>query len=304
VGKIQGSVSLRTRFTPGALLRRCLLALPIAFITAFLVLPLAFTFAISFWPRAGLMMVPGFTLASYVSFFGGVRLLVLERSLVIAAEATILSLLMAYPIAWFLATRAPPAATRVVLLLITVPFLINYIIRTFAWTWLLDRSGPVNGLLEWLGITSHPISWLLYSRFAIFVGLISSYMPFMIFPLWLAIDSIDRRLYEASWMLGAGPFRTFLRITLLLSLPGVFAAAIFGFVGCFGDSAVPVIMGGVGFQLVGNSITGTLDVLNYPLAAAMSSVVVWVMLLLLACWFALFDIRSFLGKILLWRRTA
>jgi ABC-type spermidine/putrescine transport system permease subunit I len=304
MGTIQGGISFRLRFWAGATLYRSLLMLPIAFIAAFLLLPLAFTFAVSFWPRVGLLMVPGLTLASYEAFFGGVRLLVLERSLLIAAEATILSLLIAYPIAWFLATRASPAAARTVLLLVTVPFLINYIIRTFAWTWLLDRSGPVNGLLQWLGITSHPISWFLYSRFAVFVGLISSYMPFMIFPLWLSIDAIDRRLYEASWMLGAGNLRTFLRITLVLSLPGVFAAAIFGFVGCFGDSAIPLIMGGVGFQLAGNSITGALDVLNYPLAAAISSVVVWVMLLLLACWFALFDIRSFLGKILLWRGAA
>jgi ABC-type spermidine/putrescine transport system permease subunit I len=303
MGTIQGGVSLRPRIAAGALLHRSLLALPIIFVAAFLLLPLAFTFAVSFWPRVGLMMVPGFTLASYEEFFGGVRLVVLERSLLIAAEATILSLLIAYPIAWFLATRASPAATHVILSLMTIPFLINYIIRTFAWTWLLDRSGPVNGLLQWLGVTTHPISWLLYSRFAVFLGLISSYMPFMVFPLWLAIDAIDRRLYEASWMLGADRLTTFLRITLVLSLPGVFAAAIFGFVSCFGDSAIPVIMGGVGFQLVGNSITSTLDVLNYPVAAAISSVVVWVMLLLLACWFALFDIRSFLGKILLWQRT-
>jgi ABC-type spermidine/putrescine transport system permease subunit I len=152
-----------------------------------------------------------------------------------------------------------------------------------------------------MGLTDKPVDWLLFSDFAVFVGLVTSYMPFMIYPLWLAIAGIDRRLIEASWLLGAPPPRTFLRITLPLSLPGVFAAVIFGFVGSFGEAAVPTILGGVGFQLMGNSITSTLDVLNYPLAAAMSSVVVGLMLLLLLLWYALFDMRAFLGKILRWR---
>ena len=283
------------------LLRRALLAVPVVFVVVFLVLPLLFTFSVSFWQRVGLRMHPAFELGAYATFFGGVRLLVLERSLVIAAAATAISLLLAYPIAYFLAMKASRRSVRVVLLLITVPFLVNYIIRTFAWTWLLNRTGPINESLQLLGLVSHPLSWLLYSDFAVLVGLITSYMPFMIFPLWLSIMAIDRRLIEASWMLGASPVRSFLRITLPLSLPGLFAAAIFGFVGCFGDNAVPEILGGVGYQLIGNTITSTLDVLNYPLAAAISSIVVLTMLLLLTAWFVAFDMRSFLGKIVRWR---
>jgi ABC-type spermidine/putrescine transport system permease subunit I len=186
-------------------------------------------------------------------------------------------------------------------LLFAVPFLINYIIRTFAWTYLLGRTGPVNASLMALGLTDGPVDWLLYSDFALFVGLITSYMPFMLFPLWVSLAGIDRRLIQASWMLGASPVRTFLKVTLPLSLPGIFAAAVFGFVGCFGESAVPVIMGGVGYQLMGNTITSTMDVLNFPLAAAMSTVVVAAMLLLLALWYLAFDMQAFLGKILRWR---
>ena len=92
-----------------------------------------------------------------------------------------------------------------------------------------------------------------------------------------------------------------MRITLPLSLPGVFAASIFGFVGTFGESAVPIILGGLGYQLMGNTITSSLDVLNYPLAAAMSSVVAATMLLFLLLWYRVFDIRAFLGKIMQWR---
>jgi ABC-type spermidine/putrescine transport system permease subunit I len=126
-------------------------------------------------------------------------------------------------------------------------------------------------------------------------------MPFMVFPLWLSLAALDQRLIEASWMLGARPLPTFLRVVLPLSMPGVFAAVIFGFVGSFGESAVPVILGGVGYQMMGNSITSALDVLNYPLAAAMSSVVFLVLSVLLILWYAVFDVRSFLGKLLRWR---
>lgn len=282
--------------------RYALLGLPVAFLVFFLVVPLVLTFAISFWRRAGFTLTPAFTLHSYIVFFSGVRLLVFERSLLVCVEATVISLLVAYPIAYFLAFRAGAAAVRVTLSLFTVPFLINYIIRTFAWTYLLDRAGPVNGVLQWVGLVRHPLSWLLYSDFSVFVGLISAYAPFMVFPLWLSLSGIDRRLIEASCMLGARPARTFLGIILPLSLPGVFAATIFGFVGCFGESAVPTILGGVGYQLMGNTITSTMDVLDYPLAAAMSSVVMLAMVILLAAWFLAFDLRSFLGKILEWRR--
>jgi len=278
-----------------------LLAIPILIVGALLVVPLALTFVISFWERTGPKIRPAFTLKSYAQFFDGARLIVLERSLLVAAEVTIISLLIAYPIAYVLAMRVRPQVTRAVLLLFTVPFLVNYILRTFAWTWLLGRTGPINGALIGLRIVDQPVDWLLFSDFAVLVGLVTSYMPFMIYPLWLSLAGIDRRLIEASWLLGAAPRRTFLSVTLPLSMPGVFAAVIFGFVGSFGEAAVPTILGGVGYQLMGNTITSALDVLNYPLAAAMSSVVIALMLALLLCWYALFDMRSFLGKILRWR---
>jgi len=284
-----------------AIVRWAFLTLPIGVVTVFLLAPLGLMIAMSFWERAGLLVRPAFTLAAYRDFFQGARLSVLERSLLVSVEATAISLLIAYPIAYFLAFKARATATRAVLLLFTVPFLINYIIRTFAWTYLLGRTGPVNATMIRLGLTEGPVDWLLYSDFAVFVGLITSYMPFMLFPLWMSLSGIDRRLIQASWVLGAPPATTFLKITLPLSLPGIFAAVIFGFVGCFGESAVPVIMGGVGYQLMGNTITSSMDVLNFPLAAAMSSIVVAAMLVLLGLWYLVFDMRAFLGKILRWR---
>jgi ABC-type spermidine/putrescine transport system permease subunit I len=274
---------------------------PAVFVGFFLILPLGFTFVISFWMRVGFKVQPAFTLKSYAEFFSGVRLLVLERSLLASVEATALCLLIAYPIAYFIARRIKPELTRSVLMLFTIPFLVNYIIRTFAWTYMLGRTGPINSILLQLGLVNQVVDWFLYSDFAVLLGLVTSYMPFMIFPLWLSLSRIDSQLVEASWLLGANPIRSFFRITLPLSMPGIFAAVIFGFVGCFGESAVPIILGGVGYQLMGNTITSTMDVLNYPLAAAMSSVVVGAMMFLLTLWYFAFDMRSFLGKIMSWR---
>jgi ABC-type spermidine/putrescine transport system permease subunit I len=282
-------------------MRAGLLSLPVVFVLAFLVLPLCLTIVISFWERVGMKFRPVLSLASYAAIIEGARLQVLQRSVIIAVEATALSLLLAYPIAYFLARKARPGATRMVLLLFTIPFLINYIVRNVAWTSLLGRNGTINNSLNALGLIDTPLDWLLYSDFAVFVGLISSYMPFMIFPLVLSIAAIDKQYLEASALLGAKPATTFLRIVIPLSLPGIFAALIFGFVGCFGESAVPIIMGGVGYELVGNTITSSMDVLNYPLAAALSSIVVVIMLALMLSWYFIFDMRAFLGRILEWR---
>jgi ABC-type spermidine/putrescine transport system permease subunit I len=289
---------LETIFDRG---RIVLLTVPVIFVAVFLIAPLALTFSISFWQRVGFRIRPAFQLSAYLDFFTGVRLFVLERGVVVAAEVTAISLALAYPIAYFLCFRVRREAARIVLVLFTLPFLVNYIIRTFSWSWLLARTGPVNQALEFLHLTDHPIDWLLYSDFAVLLGLVTSYMPFMIFPIYLSLAGLDHRLIEASFLLGANPWRTFRRITLPLSIPGIFAALIFGFAGAFGDSAVPIILGGTGYQLMGNAITSALDVLNYPLAAAMASVVVIVMLALLLCWYVMFDLKSFLGKILYWR---
>lgn len=281
--------------------RYWILGFPILFVFIFIVVPLVIVFLVSFWERQEFWVRPGFTLRFYKEFFSGAWLFVLQRSLVVAALVAILGLTLAYPIAYFLARHVNSRTARLVLLLVAVPFVVNYIIRNFSWVYLLSRTGPVNSFLMGLGITDRPVDWLLFSDFSLFVGLLTSYMPLMIYPLWLAIAGIDRQLVEASWSLGASPRTTFLRVTLPLSMPGVFVAVIFGFVGSFGESAVPVILGGAGYQLMGNAITSVLNTLNYPLAAAMSSVVLVVMLAFMLIWYLSFDARSLLGKIVEWR---
>ncbi len=302
MGTVQGGavqVGVR-RADPSRVARYGILAIPMLFVALFFIVPLALMVVGSFWERAGFWVRPAFSVRAYAEFLTGVRLFVLRRSLAVAGVATLAGLVIAYPIAYFLARHVPERTSRSMLLLFTVPFVINYVIRNFAWTYLLGRTGPVNGMLMAAGLIHRPLDWLLFSDVAVLVGLITSYMPFMVYPLWLAVAAVDRRLVEASWLLGANPRVTFLKVTLPLSMPGIFAAVIFGFVGSFGESAVPIILGGVGYQMMGNTITSTLGVLNYPLAAAMSSVVLAAMLLFLAGWYLVFDVRSFLGKLVRW----
>jgi len=280
------------------LLRLFVLGLPLTLLTAFILGPLLVTFIVSFWTKTGFSMKPAFVFDNYLIFFGGARLQVLERSLWVALSSTAIMLLIAYPIAYFISTRVREAYVRTVLLLFAVPFLVSYIIRTFAWADLLARTGPVNQALISLGLVAQPVDWLLFSDFAVYLGLVTAYMPFMIFPIWLSLTGSDRRLVEASWILGEPPLRTFWRVTFPLSLPGVLAAAIFGFVGAFGEVAVSKILGGTGYQLLGNAITSALNVLHYPLAAAISSVATGLMLALIILWYRLFDIRLFLGRLM------
>jgi len=209
----------------------------------------------------------------------------------------VLMILIAYPIAYLIATRLRAGLVRPVLFLFAVPFLVNYVVRTFAWSDLLSRTGVVNSALIALGVSDGPVDWLLFSDFAVYLGLITAYMPFMVFPIWLSLSGIDRRLVEASWMLGEGPLTTFRRVVFPLSLPGVLAAAIFGFVGAFGEVAVSLILGGTGYQLLGNAVQSALSVLHYPLAAAISSVATMIMLMLIMVWYQFFDLRLMLGKI-------
>lgn len=276
-------------------------ALPWFFLVVFFFVPLLLTIVWSTWESNGFWIEPGFTTAAYDQFFDGARTSTLERSLTLGAITTAVGLLVSYPIAYYLAFRARPTITRLLLIAFAFPFLVNYIIREVSWVQILGRDGVVNRiLLDAAGVG--PIDWLLFSQFAVAVGLFTAYMPFMVFPIWLSLNGIDRSLIEASSTLGGRPWRTLLRVILPLSMPGVFAAVIFCFVGSFGDSAVPSILGGGSFQLIGNTISSSLSSLNYPLAAAISSVVVIIMSLLLVGWILLFDIRTLLGKAVGWGR--
>src|SRR5262249_30104672 len=194
---------------PPELLRYGLLSLPGLFVGTFLLVPAGLTFVISFWERKGFSLHPALSFASYSAVFSGVRFEVLLTSLLRAALSSLLGLLLAYPVSYFLAYRVRPRTSRTWLFLLSVPFVINPVIRNFALAYILGRTGPVNQMVLALGLTDRPIDWLLFSNFAVVLGLVVSYVPFMIYPLWLSLAGIDRRFVEASWMLGVPPGQTF-----------------------------------------------------------------------------------------------
>jgi ABC-type spermidine/putrescine transport system permease subunit I len=198
----------------------------------------------------------------------------------------------AYPVAYYLGRRLKEDIAFGLMLVFVLPFIISSIVRTLSWRFLLGRQGPINRVLVEVGVVDAPLDWLLFSEVSVLIGLVTATLPFVVFPVWLSIRTIDDSLMDASSDLGAHPLTTFKRVTLPLSLPGVFAASIFSFVTAFGETAIPELLGGSGFSTVGTSITSVLGVLNYPLAAAISSISIATMLILLGLWSYFFDLDA------------
>jgi spermidine/putrescine transport system permease protein len=177
--------------------------------------------------------------------------------------------MIGYPVAYFIAFKAGRFAPALLLLLL-IPFWINFLIRISAWVVLLGRGGLINQGLVRTGLIDAPVG-MLGSYGATLVGMVYAFLPLTVFPIYAALQPIDRRLVEAGADLGAGPAETFLRITLPLSLPGVLAAALFVFVPSMGVFAIPVLLGGGKDIILGNLIVQLfLEFRNIPLGAAVS----------------------------------
>ncbi len=171
----------------------------------------------------------------------------------IAVATTLLTLLTAYPVALFL-SRQRGVLKSVLVLLLFLPFWIGYVVRTFAWLPILGRGGLVNQLLLQLNIISEPIEWLLYNEFAVYLGLVYVYLLFMVLPIFLAIDRIEPALYEAARDLGASRWKTFTRVTLPLSTPGILSGSIMVFLLTFGAFVTPALLGGTSGIMYSNVI--------------------------------------------------
>jgi spermidine/putrescine transport system permease protein len=270
------------RWSPAARQRAGLLALPLGWIALFLVLPCALVVVLSFFERGtygGIDYI--FTLENYSRAADRLYLGILLTSLKIAGLATVIAFILGYPAAYLIAT-APAQRQKILLVLAVLPFWTNYLIRTYAWIVILNRQGLINGLLAWLGITSEPVD-LLYNEFAILVGLVYAYLPFMILPLYAAISRLSPDLIEASTDLGAPGFTSFRRITLPLTVPGAAAGAIFVFVYSMGNFITPDLLGGGRTVMVGNLIYDQfLTARDWPFGAALSFILMGVMMALLS----------------------
>jgi putative spermidine/putrescine transport system permease protein len=233
------------------------------------------------WDPSIYWIRPDLSLDAYVAVFTTGRLDVLLRSAALALIAASLSVLLGFPIAYYLYRVAAERVRTLLLMLFVIPFLTSYIIRTFSWRFVLGRNGIINNLLLSLGLIDEPIEWLLFSNFSVQIGLLSSYFPFVIFPILLAFRRIDPSLFHASQDLGAGFWPTLWYVVLPLTKPGIFAGFLFVFVLALGSSVEVQLLGGAGQSMVSIMIDDVMRVLNFPLAFAISSLMVLVLIALL-----------------------
>jgi spermidine/putrescine transport system permease protein len=275
-----------------------LLALPTTiWLFVLLILPLILTMVISFGRRsADGNVIYTFTLDNYIRLFGyttdcpagqtacfdPIYVNILWRSLVLAFNTTVFVIVMAYPLAYFIA-RARPKQRNTYLFMVLIPLWTNFVIRVYAWMMLLRKEGAINIILGWIMHLLHipftPLD-MLYTPGAVLVGMIYEFLPFMILPIYTSLEKIENSLYEAAADLGANTVKTFLRVTLPLSMPGVVAGTILVFVPVMGTFIVSDILGGRQVILVGNLIQRQFLDARDPTFGSAASLILMVMTLI------------------------
>jgi len=191
------------------------------------------------------------------------------NSIKIAAISTILALLVGYPIAYFIA-RAADRWRNILLMLIILPFWSSFLLRVYAWIGMLKNEGIINNFLEWIGIIQTPIPFL-QSDIAVYIGIVYCCLPFMILPLYTNLVKLDESLLEASADLGARPVRTFLSITLPLSIPGIVAGSMLVFIPAIGEYVIPTLLGGSSFAMIGRvTFDEFFSNRDWPMASALA----------------------------------
>jgi len=254
--------------------RRGLLLVSPPFFTTLILLagPLGAIILFSFWTQDYLTLNTDFTIKNYVEaaqdpIYG----LLLGRSLLVAGAVTLLTVITAFPVAYFISFHVKPSRKSLWLFLITIPFWTSYLIRVFLWKVVLGFNGVINsGLIE-LGVIDAPITFILYNLNAVIITLAHAFAPFAILPIFVALEKIDRSLLEASRDLGETRVATFFRVTLPLAMPGVVAATLIVFIPVIGDYITPRLVGGPSGLMIANMIqTQFLKLNNAPMGAALA----------------------------------
>ncbi len=253
---------------------RAVLLVSPPFLYAFFLLavPLGAIILFSFWTQDFVTVNTTFTTANYQEFWDKpIYKLLLGRSLYVSGMVTLVTVLSAYPIAYFVSFHVHPTKKSMWLFLITIPFWTSYLIRVFLWKVILGYNGVVNSSLMELGIIHEPLTFILYNVNAVIITLAHAFAPFAILPIFVALEKIDRSFLEASQDLGESKFSTFLRITLPLSMPGLVASVMIVFIPTIGDYVTPELMGGAGGKLIANMIqTQFLQLNNAPMGATLA----------------------------------
>jgi spermidine/putrescine transport system permease protein len=244
---------------------------PLFWVGLFLLLPYALMFAHSFWLVRDGFLVHQWNLQNYHKLFANpLYVQVLLRTMRIAGSVTLLSLILGYPLAYYLSFRAG-ARKDLLYQLVIVPLWVSYLVRGYAWKTILGSDGVLNGFLQYLHLTRAPVSFLLYSPFAVVLMLTHIYTPFVFLPIYAALEHIPRPLVEASQDLGASQSATFLRVILPLSMPGLLAGATFAFVLSVGDFLAPLLVGGPSGTMIANIVQSLFGAAyDWPLGAAVS----------------------------------
>jgi spermidine/putrescine transport system permease protein len=238
---------------------------------AALAAPLALLLLYSLWRESDMVLDTHVTLAQYTSVLHreSYRTLFL-RSIAISGIVTLVTVALAYPMAYFVAFRVT-RAKFVWLVLLTIPFWTSYLLRVFAWKVILGYNGVINSGLMGLGLIKAPLAFLLYNPTAVVVTLAHAWAAFAILPIYVSLEKIDRSLLDAAADLGDGPIRRFFRVTLPLSRPGVIGAAVLIFVPTTGDYVTPTLVGGSDGVMIANVIEVQFDRIgDWPLGAALS----------------------------------
>ena len=265
--KKQSHSTLETRKTRNLLI----LLLPATiWLLIFFIIPLIIVLVYSFLERGTYGGVTWeFTLKNYQRLVNDLYLNIFWRSLGLASLTTLICLIIGYPLAFFIAT----SSTRwrnLLLFLVIIPFWTNFLVRTYAWIIILRSEGMINTILQSLNLIQEPLN-LLFTPFAVIVGLIYGYLPFMILPLYATIERLNFSLVEAAQDLGANQIRTFFRIILPLTLPGIIAGSILVFIPALGAFITPDILGGAKTVMVGNLIQNQfLQARDWPFGSALS----------------------------------
>lgn len=225
----------------------------------------------SFWTQDGYALDMHFTLDRYAESIGRESYRALfYRSLEVSSIVTLVTVLLAYPMAYFVAFRAERSKFAW-LILLTIPFWTSYLLRVFAWKIILGYNGVINSGLMALGLIHQPLEFLLYNTTAVIVTMAHAWAAFAILPIYVSLEKIDRSLLEAAADLGDGPVRRFFRITLPLSMPGVIGAAVLIFVPTTGDYVSPAMVGGTEGMMIANVIAVQfIKIGNWPLGAALA----------------------------------
>lgn len=261
------------------------LAPPLLWTLLFMIVPYAIMFAYSFYRKQSFAFVPDLNVDNYLALLHDWQYsAVLLRTLKIAVMVSVSALALAYPLAYFLVFKVRSVRWRLFLYMaVIVPLWVSYLLRAYTWKTILGSEGVLNSFLVWSGLLSEPTPLFLYNQFSMVLTLTYIFIPFMVMPIYTALEKIPRSLIEASSDLGVGPARTFLRITLPLSVPGVLAGMTFTFCLTFGDFIAPYLVGGPSGTLVANTVQSQFGIaFNWPLGAALSVVMFAIVIIIIS----------------------